>query len=108
MGEHLGPCLLSHLRAALQCPRADFAEPLQPLSGGFDTAIFAFSLRGVMPALCGPLILRVLGRHHDSVRALRERAIQNVLADMGFPVPRAPLASADTEILGGAFVIMER
>jgi len=108
MREDLGPCLLSHLRAALRCPRADFAEPLQPLSGGFDTAIFAFRLRGVMPALCGPLVLRVLGPHHDPVRALRERAIQNALANMGFPAPRAPLASADTEILGGAFVVMER
>src|SRR5262245_7682087 len=108
MHEDLGPCLLSYLRAALRCPRADFAEPLQPLSGGFDTAIFAFRLRGVMPALCGPLILRVLGRHHDPVRALRESAIQNALAGMGFPAPRAPLASADTGILGGAFVVMER
>jgi aminoglycoside phosphotransferase (APT) family kinase protein len=108
MREDLGPRLLGHLRRQLGCPRADFAEPLAPLAGGFDTAIYAFRLDGAPPALAGPLVLRVLARHRDPLRALRERATQNAVADMGFPAPRAPLASADPEILGGAFLVMER
>jgi aminoglycoside phosphotransferase (APT) family kinase protein len=65
-------------------------------------------LSGAAPALTGPLILRVLSPLHDPRRALRERATQNTLADLGFPAPRVSLASADTEILGGAFLVMER
>jgi aminoglycoside phosphotransferase (APT) family kinase protein len=106
--EDLGPRLLAYLRAALRRPRVDFAEPLAPLSGGFDTEIFAFRLSGTEPALAGPLVLRVLGPHHDPLRALREQATQNAVADLAFPAPRAPLASADPEILGGAFLVMER
>ena len=108
MRENLGPRLLEYLRMELQCPHVDFAEPLVPLSGGFDTEIFAFHLNGAVPALSGPLVLRVLAPYHDPLRALRERATQNAVADMGFPAPRAPLASADPEILGGAFLVMER
>jgi aminoglycoside phosphotransferase (APT) family kinase protein len=106
--EDLGPRLLGYLRRELGRPRADFAEPLAPLSGGFDTAIYAFRLDGATPALAGPLVLRVLAPRSDPLRALRERAIQNAVAEMGFPAPRVPLASADPEILGGAFLVMER
>lgn len=108
MGEDLGPRLLEYLRAAFRSPRVDFAEPLVPVSGGFDTEIFAFRLSGTAPALSGPLVLRVLAPHHDPLRALREHATQNAVADLGFPAPRAPLASADPRILGGAFLVMER
>ena len=106
--EDLEPRLLEYLRAALECPRVDYAEPLVPVSRGFDTEIFAFRLTGATPALSGPLVLRVLPPHHEPLRALRERATQNAVADMGFPAPRAPLASADPGILGGAFLVMER
>jgi aminoglycoside phosphotransferase (APT) family kinase protein len=104
----VGPRLLEYLRAELGSSRVAFAEPLVPLSGGFDTEIFAFRLSGAVPELSGPLVLRVLAAHHDPLRALRERAVQNAVADLGFPAPRAPLASADPAILGGAFLVMER
>jgi hypothetical protein len=54
MHEDLGPRLLEYLRAALQCPRVDYAEPLVPVSGGFDTEIFAFRLNGAVPASAEP------------------------------------------------------
>jgi aminoglycoside phosphotransferase (APT) family kinase protein len=103
-----GARLLEYLTAALDAPRLGLAEPPAPVSGGFDTQIYTFRLVGAPPALSGPLILRVLGPHNDPRRALRERAIQNALADQGYPAPRAPLASADPGILGGGFLIMER
>jgi aminoglycoside phosphotransferase (APT) family kinase protein len=103
-----GARLLEYLSAALDAPRLGLAEPPAPVSGGFDTQIYTFQLVGAPPALSGPLILRVLGAHNDPRRALRERAIQNALADQGYPAPRAPLASADPGIVGGAFLIMER
>ena len=78
------------------------------MRGGFDTAIFAFRLEGAPPAWAGPLVLRVLGGQHDPRRALREGAAQNAVADLGYPVPRVLVASADTAALGGAFLVMER
>jgi hypothetical protein len=39
--EDLGPRLLAYLRAVPGNPRVDFAEPLVPVSEGFDTEIFA-------------------------------------------------------------------
>lgn len=103
-----GARLLEYLSAALDGARLGLAEPPAAVSGGFDTEIYTFRLVGAPPALAGPLILRVLGKHNDPRRALREQAIQNALAAQGYPAPRAPLASADPGILGGGFLVMER
>ena len=100
--------LVEYLSAVLDGARVGLAEPPAPLSGGFDTQIYTLRLVGVPPHLSGPLILRVLSPHYDPRRALREQAIQNAVAEQGYPAPRAPLASADPSILGAAFLIMER
>jgi aminoglycoside phosphotransferase (APT) family kinase protein len=73
--------------------------------------VFSFRLTapGALPlAWTVPLILRLLGPEHDARRALCEQAIQNTVVEMGYPAPRALVASAETETLGGGFVIMER
>lgn len=103
-----GARLLEYLGAVLDGARVSLAEPPAPVSGGFDTQIYSFRLVGAPPNLSGPLILRVLSPLHDPRRALRERAIQNALADQGYPTLRAPLASADPAILGAGFLVMER
>jgi aminoglycoside phosphotransferase (APT) family kinase protein len=100
--------LLEHLRVELGAPALDFAERPAPLTGGLDTRIFAFRLRGAPPSWSVPLILRVLGLHHSPGRVLRERATQNALAELGFPAPRVLRASADPAVLGGPFLVMER
>ncbi len=104
----LGGRLLACLREHLDESRLEFSEAPAAITGGFDTRIFAFRLRNAPPAYSGPLILRVLGAHHDPARALRERITQNTLVELGYPAPRVLLASADPAPLGGAFVIMER
>jgi aminoglycoside phosphotransferase (APT) family kinase protein len=78
-----------------------------PIGGGFDTGIYAFRLRGAPPAFAGPLILRLLGPHHEPGRVLRERAIQNALVELGYPAPRVLLATIDAVPLGGPFLVME-
>jgi len=103
-----GARLVEYLSASLDGARVALAEPPAPVSGGFDTQIYALRLVGVPPSLSGPLILRVMAPYYDPRRALREQAIQNALADQGYPAPRAPLASADPTILGAGFLIMER
>jgi aminoglycoside phosphotransferase (APT) family kinase protein len=83
-------------------------EPPTSISGGYDTRIFAFRLSGTPAAWSGPLVLRVLSPAHDPLRALKERAIQNALAGLGYPVPRVLAACADRTPLGAGFLVMER
>ncbi|HEY7434425.1 MAG TPA: phosphotransferase [Methylomirabilota bacterium] len=104
----LAPALLAHLRAALRAPSLAYAEPPAALTGGYDTRIIAFRLSAAPAAWSGPLILRLLGPVHDPLRALRERATQNTLAVLGYPVPRVLMACADRGPLGGGFLVMER
>jgi aminoglycoside phosphotransferase (APT) family kinase protein len=100
--------LLAHLRTTLHVPAVEFADPPAPISGGYDTRIFAFRLSGAPARFSGPLILRLLGPKHDPARALREREVQNAVAALGYPAPRVLAASADVSVLDGAFLIMER
>src|SRR5262245_11122480 len=100
--------LLEHIRAELHEPGLGYAEPLTPITGGYDTRIFAFRLKGCAEAFSIPLILRVLGNQYPAARVLSERATQNALFGLGYPVPRVLLASADPSILGGPFLVMER
>jgi aminoglycoside phosphotransferase (APT) family kinase protein len=100
--------LVGHLRATLGETGLDLAEPPVALAGGFDTEIFAVRLRAAPGALAGPLVLRILRAHHDPGRVLREQAIQNTLADQGYPAPRVVHASLDAVRLGAAFLLMER
>ncbi len=89
-------------------PSLGLAERLAPIGGGFDTRIFAFRLTGASSDWARPLILRILGPEHAPTRALREAAVQNAVARLGFPAPRVLAASADPSILGGPFLVMER
>lgn len=102
------PALLEHLRAALGAPALDFAEAPSPLTGGFDTEILAFKLRGGPPAWSGPLVLRVLRPHHEPTLALREQAVQNTAAAAGYPAPPVLLATAERAPLGAPFLVMQR
>jgi aminoglycoside phosphotransferase (APT) family kinase protein len=103
--------LLAYLRAELARPDLAYGETPVAITGGYDTRVFSFRLTapGTLPPVwTEPLILRLLGPQHDPRRALHEQAIQNAVAEMGYPAPRALVASADMETLGGGFVIMER
>jgi aminoglycoside phosphotransferase (APT) family kinase protein len=103
----LARALVAHLRVVLATPGLDLAEPLAALSGGFDTEIFALRLRGAPSAFGRPLVLRVLRSHHEPAMVMRERAVQNAVADQGYPAPRVLLASADATSIGAPFLIME-
>jgi aminoglycoside phosphotransferase (APT) family kinase protein len=106
--DQIAARLLDYLSARLGRPDLDYSEPLQPVSGGFDTAIFAFALAGAPSAAGGRLILR-LGRGGSyPPRFALEALTQNALAEIGYPAPRALFVETDTALLGGPFIVMQR
>jgi len=107
-GPAVAPRLLDRIRVQLGDPAVGYAEPPAVLRGGYDTRIYAFRLAGAPGEWAGPLILRALGPQTDPARALREGAMQNAVAALGYPAPRVLVASADPAALGAAFLVMAR
>jgi aminoglycoside phosphotransferase (APT) family kinase protein len=100
--------LLAHLRAELDRPGLSFAEPPEPLTGGFETLSCSMRLAGAPGAWQQPLILRVFAHARAPGRARYEAALQNAIAGQGYPAPRV-LLHCDTDApLGCPFLIMER
>ncbi len=104
----IADALLDHLR--IRTARSDlaYAEPPERMSGGFDATILAFRLRDAPAPFSAPLVLRLLEASVDPLRVPREAAVQNALAELGFPAPRAVLVEPGAVLLGGPFLIMER
>ena len=106
--DEIAARLLQYLSARLGRANLAYAEPIQSVSGGFDTAIFGFAMEGAPADARGRLILR-LGREGSyPPRFALEAMTQNALADMGYPVPRALLVETDAALLGGPFIVMQR
>lgn len=100
--------LLHYLAQTFGCADAAYAAAPVRIQGGYDTAIFGFTLAHAPPALAGPLILRLSHAAADPARVKLETVVQNTLADMGFPAPRVMATESDPAILGGPFMVMAR
>ncbi len=100
--------LLYHLALAFGCPDAVYLAGPVRIQGGFDAAIFGFTLDRVPPPLAGPLILRLGHANADPGRVKLETVVQNTLAEMGFPAPRVMVTESDPGVLGGPFMVMTR
>ena len=100
--------LLHHLARAFGCSDAVYLATPARIQGGFDTAIFGFTLDRVPTPLEGPLILRLSHANADPARVKLETVVQNTLADMDFPAPRVMMSESDAGILGGPFMVMRR
>ena len=100
--------LLDYLREKTRRPALDYADAPQRMVGGFDAAIFGFRLQTAPSDLSGPLVLRLFHPSGEPERARREAAVQNALAEMGYPAPRVFIAESAPAPLGGAFLVMAR
>ena len=100
--------LLHHLTRVFGCPDAVYIAAPARIQGGFDAAIFGFTLDRVPPALMGPLILRLGRPGADPGRVKLETVVQNTLVEMGFPAPRVMATESDPGVLGGPFMVMTR
>lgn len=99
--------LLACVQAQTEGAGAAFAEPPTEITGGYDTAIYSFRLDGASPPWDAPLILRLFRPDHTD-RPRIETAVQNAVADLGYPCPRVLLSGDAGRIGGRPFVIMER
>ncbi len=90
--------LIAHLRRQLG-EAVEFAEEPGALSGGYETAIYAFRLKGAPPQFAAPLILRVYPPFVDPARAIYEKVVHETLVAGDHPAPRVLLASADSASL---------
>jgi aminoglycoside phosphotransferase (APT) family kinase protein len=105
--DALGPALLAFLRRSTGRADLRFAAAPARVSGGFETDIFRFALAGAPADLDGKLILRRLRPQQHPRQAKLEGAVQNALAGLGYPVPRAHVVECDPSVLGGAFLVMD-
>lgn len=101
--------LLSYLRTTLGQPALSYADAPARLSGGNETFIYSLRLQGAPEDLSRPLILRAYRAGYVRPEQARfESTIQNALAALGYPAPRAFLTCSDGSVLGTPFFIMER
>jgi aminoglycoside phosphotransferase (APT) family kinase protein len=98
--------LLGFLREEFgECVYAHSPVVLVP---GNETAIYAFRLEGLAPPLDRELVVRRFRPGTDVREVAAEAALQNALADQGFPASPAYSVCTDASVLGGAFFVMER
>jgi aminoglycoside phosphotransferase (APT) family kinase protein len=106
-GDSVSQMLLVFLRKEWKSPHLEYQTPLIPISGGFETSIFEFQLRGAPKPTPTGLGLRLFpGR--VTGQALRESIVQNVVSATNYPAPRVFLTCPDKSVLGGEFNIMEK
>jgi aminoglycoside phosphotransferase (APT) family kinase protein len=104
-----GPAhLLAFLREHLGDRRVEFGQAPRQLRGGAFTEVLTFTLTGAPDLWMSPLVLRLYPATDDRDQPRLEMAIQNAVADAGFPAPRVLLAHCEPDILGHMFVVMER
>ena len=99
--------LIDYLRKELGSKSVDYLKPLTRLTGGYETFICRFQLRGVDDRLSKPLIIRAYAANSHPYQPLKERMVQNTMADLGYPVPAVHCTCTDKTILGNAFSIMD-
>lgn len=75
---------------------------VRPLSGGWETEVYAYDLDGA------PKILRLYRGRNVETRAQNEFRMLRHLAGAGYPVPQVDRFDGDPSVLGGPFLLMER
>jgi aminoglycoside phosphotransferase (APT) family kinase protein len=104
--EQISDDLVTYLRTELRNRSIGYETPPSPMSGGYETRMYRFSLSGVEGELSRPLALRLYPPHDGPNRVVWESTVQNALADQGYPAARVYLKCTDASILGGVFFIM--
>src|SRR5215472_5227917 len=97
--------LLRVLRTATASADLGYANPPQPLTGGFWAELFAFSLAGPPPGWPRELVIRLMP---DPALARKETIVQAAVAAAGYPTPVVRASGGPEGGLGRAFMVMDR
>ena len=99
--------LLRYLQRLLACPRLEYKEPPTRIAPGTEAWILGFSLQGAPRDFECPLVLRVLHTDGEPYQVATEHAVQNAVAEQGFPAPYVLGSSNTGEVLGWPFLVMK-
>ena len=91
-------------------PSSDLAYAERPASIALGTEawLLGFSLHRAPAGLDGPMVLRVLHTLEDRHQVAIEHAVQEAIAEQGYPAPLVLISSETDEPLGWPFLVMER
>jgi aminoglycoside phosphotransferase (APT) family kinase protein len=78
-------------------------EPV-PLTGGFWASMYRLRLDGQPPSVPGDVVFRIAP---DAPMGAKEIAVQQTIAEMGFPTPHVRLTGAVDTDLGGIWSVMD-
>jgi aminoglycoside phosphotransferase (APT) family kinase protein len=78
-------------------------EPI-PLTGGFWASMYRLRLEGQPGVVPGEVVFRIAP---DAAMGAKELAVQQCVAELGFPTPRVRLTRPVDEELGGAWSVMD-
>ncbi len=105
--DRIEELLLRYLQTKLRHEDLRYLTPPARFAGSFENRVYGFQLSSPEKRFSGPLVLRLFSQAGDAARGDREFALQNALADLGFPAPRVFLSEDDSSVLGGPFTLME-
>lgn len=100
--------LLRYLRRKLELPSLGYLERPTLIGKGTGAWILGFRLGDAPAEYDCPLVLRVLRAGVEPMQVDLEHAVQNAVADQGFPAPRVLMSSKQGDELGRPFLIMVR
>ena len=91
-------------RLAEAWPGTSLATDPTPLTGGFWASMYRLRLDGQPNGVPADVVFRIAP---DSAMGAKEFAVQQTVADMGYPTPRVRLTGTAGDDLGGSWSVMD-
>ncbi len=99
--------LLLCLRSHLDDDGIEYLDTPRRLMKGMTAEVWTFALRDVPAPWSGPLVIRLLPKWTRPEQPRLEAAVQDAVADCGFPAPKVLLVDDRSAALGDMFVVTQ-
>ena len=99
--------LLLCLRSHLDDDGIEYLDTPRRLMKGMTAEVWTFALRDVPAPWSGPLVIRLLPKWTRPEQPRLEAAVQDAVADCGFPAPKVLLVDDRGAALGDMFVVTQ-
>jgi aminoglycoside phosphotransferase (APT) family kinase protein len=100
--------LLGYLRVQLHAPDLVYGALPERFPTGVENRVYGLRLVSAPAPFDGPLVMRLYGAMAEPGHARIEAAVQNAVAEQGFPAPAVVHVCEDESVLGGQFILMQR